>query len=113
MTKFRVKPTMKENWRYIAFELISEKTQKEQDVVKSVISSVLKLFGTTGASETNVWLIEFNAAKQNGLLRCSNKALQKVLAAVTTITKIDEKKTVMNVLGVSGTIKKAKGKFLS
>jgi len=110
MTKFRVKPSQKANWRYIFFELLSERAVGEQDVVKAVINSILRLLGELGASKTNIWLIEYNTGK--GILRCSHKALQNVVAAITTITRIGESTAAFNVLGVSGTIKKGREKWL-
>ena len=72
----------------------------------------MRLHGEVGTSEENLWLIEFDQEKQCGILRCSHKAQQKVIAALTIITKINEQDVVFNVRGVSGTIKKAKAKYL-
>ena len=123
MVKFKVKPSQKENWRYIAFEIISRGNFSDQDIVKAVTSANLHLYGELGTSEENLWLIEFNPEKKQGILRCSHKAQQKVLAALTAITKInaltsissqklgDGQDVVFNVRGVSGTIKKANEKY--
>ncbi|MDP7282486.1 MAG: Rpp14/Pop5 family protein [Candidatus Undinarchaeales archaeon] len=112
MTKFRVKPTMKETWRYIVFDLISKTSVKEQDVVRAITGSILRMFGEFGASKTNVWLIEYDAKTKKGIVRCSHKAVQTVVASVTTITKIGDVEAAFVVKGVSGTIKKAKVKFI-
>ena len=113
MVKFKVKPTQKETWRYIGFEVISEGRPGEKDIVKATIQSILRMFGEEGASETNVWLIEYNEKKKLAILRCSNKAQTKVLGALTAVTKIDDSRTVFNTLGVSGTIKKLKQNYLN
>lgn len=113
MVKFRVKPTQKENWRYIAFEIISDASFNEKEVIKAVSSSILHLLGAVGASKTNFWLISYDQTSKKGLLRCSNKAQKEVIASITTITKIENTIAILNVLGVSGTIKKAKEKYLS
>ena len=112
MTKFRVKPTMKETWRYIVFDLISKTSVKEQDVVRAITGSIPRMFGEFGASKTNVWLIEYDAKTKKGIVRCSHKAVQTVVASVTTITKIGDVEAAFVVKGVSGTIKKAKVKFI-
>jgi ribonuclease P/MRP protein subunit POP5 len=113
MTKFRVKSTQKENWRYIAFELITKSKFSEKDIVRAIINSILRLLGEAGASETNMWLIEYNPTQLNGIIRCSHKALTKVIGSITTVTSINENTAAFNVLGVSGTIKKAKQKYLN
>ena len=109
--KFRVKPSMKENWRYIAFELISEaEPASEKDITRAILNSVTRLLGEVGASKTNIWLLEYSKGK--GLIRCSHTAVTNVVASVTTITEINDKRALLHVLGVSGTIKKAKEKYL-
>jgi len=112
MVKFKVKPSQKENWRYIVFELVTTGVFYDQDIVKAITAANLRLYGEVGTSEENLWLIEFDAEKQRGILRCSHKAQQKVIAALTVITKINEQDVVINVRGVSGTIKKATEKYL-
>jgi ribonuclease P/MRP protein subunit POP5 len=103
---------MKETWRYIVFDLISKTSVKEQDVVRAITGSILRMFGEFGASKTNVWLIEYDAKTKKGIVRCSHKAVQTVVASVTTITKIGDVEAAFVVKGVSGTIKKAKVKFI-
>jgi ribonuclease P/MRP protein subunit POP5 len=110
--KFKVKPTMRENWRYIAFELISEaKPVSEKDITRAILNSLIRLLGEVGSSKTNIWLLEYSEGK--GLIRCSHTAVTEVMAAITTITTVNDKKAAVHVLGVSGTIKKAKEKWLN
>lgn len=111
MVKFRVKPSQKENWRYVAFEIISDATFADRDIVRAVASANLRLYGEVGTSEENLWLIEYDPQNKRGIIRCSHKTQQKVISALTIITKINEQDAVFNVLGVSGTIKKVKGKY--
>ena len=61
MVKFRVKPSQKENWRYIAFELISNATFTDKDIVRAITSGNLRLYGEIGTSEENLWLIKYDA----------------------------------------------------
>ena len=113
MTKFKVKASQKENWRYIAFRVLSESKPSEQELTRAVINSVTRLLGEIGASETNVWLLEYDKNKQNGIIKCSHDAQTRVLGAITTITKIGENPAALIALGTSGTIKKATQKYLS
>ena len=109
--KFKVKPTQKENWRYIAFEVLSEANFSEKDITRALISSVIKLLGEVGASKTNIWLLEYSGNSKTGIIRCSHKAVNSVVASMTGLAKIDDKKAAFLVLGVSGTIKKLKEKY--
>ncbi|MFH1169554.1 MAG: Rpp14/Pop5 family protein, partial [Chloroflexota bacterium] len=112
MTKFRVKPTQKENWRYIAFEIISDSAPKEGEVVRTMVSSILRFLGELGASDTNIWMMEYAAEKRQGIIRCSHDAVRDVVASITLVSKIEEKKAAFNVRGVSGTVKKCREKYL-
>ncbi|MFO7872262.1 MAG: Rpp14/Pop5 family protein [Candidatus Undinarchaeales archaeon] len=113
MVKFKVRATQKETWRYIAFSVFSEAKPSKNNIIHTITSSILQLFGEAGASETNVWLIDYNKEKKKGILRCSNKALTEVLGALTAITSINKKKASVTTLGVSGTIKKLKKKHFN
>lgn len=112
MVKFRVKPSQKENWRYIAFEVISETKPLEADVVKAIMQSIIRFLGETGASKTNAWLLNYEPEKKIGIIRCSHTAQKEVLASITTITSINEAKALLNIPGVSGSIKKVNLKYL-
>ncbi|HIK01880.1 TPA: ribonuclease P protein component 2 [archaeon] len=113
MVKFKVKPTLKENWRYISFELLSENKISEKQIVSEMLNSILSFLGELGASNANLWLIEYDSKTSSGIVRCSNKALTEVIASLATITSIGGSRTTFRVLGVSGTIKKTKDKYLN
>jgi len=106
MVKFRVKPTQKENWRYIAFRVLSKKVVKEDEVVKTIVNSLTHFLGELGASDANSWLMSYDEKKQEGILRCSRDAIKKVVASITLVPKL-----VFLVLGVSGTIKGVRKKY--
>ena len=93
--KFKVKPSQRENWRYIAFQLFSEAPVSERDVISAVSGSSLRLFGEIGSADENLWLIEFNPETKKGILRCSHTAQTKSIAALTAITRINEKQAVL------------------
>lgn len=112
MTHFRIKASMKENWRYIVFQLLSNNSVSDKDVVGAVTTSLLRMFGEVGASKTNIWLVEYDANAKTGIVRCSHNAVQEVVAAMTAILKVNEQDAAFIVKGVSGTIKKATGKYL-
>ena len=113
MTKFKIKPTQKENWRYIAFEIYSQNQCKQEEVTKALVNNTLRLLGEIGASYANLWVIDFDQKKQSGIVRCSRDAQTQIVADLTTITHINQQQAAMFVLGVSGTLKKLKDKYLN
>jgi len=90
--------------RYFALRVLSEQYISERDLLDAVWNAVLQLFGEHGASQTNLTLIEYNSEKSRGIVRCSHKAVEIVRASVASITEINEKPVVIDVLGVSGTL---------
>ena len=83
----------------------------EKDIINAVWNSVIQLFGEYGASQTNLSLIRYDAQRNYGVLRCSHGAIDVVRAAVASVTDINEKPSVIHVLGVSGTLKALGKKF--
>ncbi|MEA3229666.1 MAG: Rpp14/Pop5 family protein, partial [archaeon] len=100
--------------RYIVFEILSDKTFGLEDAVKAIWSSLLQLFGEAGVSAFHVWIPSnlYNKKRNTGIVRCSHNYVQQVRSALALIRKIDENPVIVKTLGVTGTIKSAKAKFL-
>jgi len=100
---------MRPRRRYIAFEITGAKMGRN-DVAKALD---LTFRGTPdlGLNRALLKLVFYEAGSQRGLLRCGHKQVDEVKAIITG-RKIGEKKASFNILGVSGTIKSAKRKFL-
>jgi ribonuclease P/MRP protein subunit POP5 len=91
---------------------MSEETVNKEDLIKAVWNAVLQLYGEYGASQVNLIPIEVDSERNYAILRCSHKALEMVRASIASITKINEKPVAIHVLGVSGTLKSLRKKFL-
>ena len=100
---------MKLRRRYIAFETTDAKMSRN-DVIKALNRSFRRL----PDSEFNLALLKlvfYDANSRRGLLRCGHKQVSEVKAVITGTEKIGNK-IPFKVLGVSGTIRAAKRKFL-
>ncbi len=91
--------------RYIAFEIISESIFSADDIVHYVWRMLLGLFGEVGGSRTNFWLIEYSPETGHGILRCTHTSVDVMKSVLATITKLNGFPLIINVLGVSGTIR--------
>jgi RNase P/RNase MRP subunit POP5 len=60
-----------------------------------------------------VRMIFLGADSGRVLLRCEHKQVAQVKAAILKLKRIDGRNVAFNILGVSGTIRAAKRKFLS
>ena len=105
---------MKERKRYIVFELLydSDLEINEKQVVKKIANQLLRLYGEVGASKTHFWLHIFDNKNKKGLIECRNDAINILRSTLASITHIDTIPIIFNTIGVSGTIKAAKKKYL-
>ncbi len=98
--------------RYLALKIVSEQFIGKEDLIRVLWDAVLQLFGEYGASRANLSLIEYEAEENHAILRCSHGALDMVRASIASVTEIKGRPMAINVLGVSGTLKSLKKKFL-
>ena len=105
-------PSMRERNRYLIFELISESKFNRDDVVRHLWSALLRSFGEFGAGETGFWVLEWEHEAQKGILKVNHKSVDRVRAALTLMKEINNEKVIFHALGISGTIKKAREKYL-
>ncbi len=107
-------PTLRENHRYVVFEVISKKDIAFSGVVETVWKASLALFGDAGTSEMSLWVPGnlYDASKKKGIIRTNHFGVEKLRAAIMSIREINGEPVVFIILGVTGTIRSAKNKFL-
>jgi len=103
-------PTLREKKRYISFKIIYHRELSESEVVFIIRSAVINYYGVWGCSKSNPWLIGYNHPK--GLLRVHRNELDSVKSALITFNEYRNQPINIIVLGVSGSIKKSREKFL-
>ncbi len=105
-------PTLRMRKRYIAFEIISEKDIDYAEFSTAVWNSMLELFGEKGTAESHVWVIKNLYDGKKGILRCKHDLVEQVRASLAFIKMIGDSKVIIKILGVTGTIKTCKIKYL-
>lgn len=107
-------PTLKERERYIVFEIISDEAVEYRDFSKSVWFSALSLLGELGVAESQVRIIKnlYDSKTQRGVIRCRHDRTEHVRSSLALIKKIGNANAIIKVLGITGTIKSAKNKYL-
>lgn len=103
---------MRERNRYIAFELISDSALSRSDIVKAVWGSVLRFLGELGASKTSLWVMDWDEKHNRGILKVNHKSLEEVRAALALMKEVNGQRVTPHILGVSGTVKKTREKYL-
>ncbi len=98
--------------RYLALKAENNQSFNERDLMDAIWSMVYQLFGEFGASQTALSLVKCDNKKEVVIVRCSHKALDLVRAAVAAVTEINEKRAVIRVVAVSGTLKALRKKLI-
>jgi ribonuclease P/MRP protein subunit POP5 len=93
--------------RYISFETITTANisldkKKLQQLFWSKFS---ELYGTVGSSKAGLYLLDFSNKTMTGILRCSHMALQATRVILGLITEYQEKRILLKINRVSGTLK--------
>jgi ribonuclease P/MRP protein subunit POP5 len=99
-------PTLKKKKRYIVFEVISGRKFGKEDVKKAVWSVLHENLGNVGLADAEISFVDFNEESQKGILRCTNKRLEQVRAALALLHEINLYKAFLYVKTITGSIKK-------
>jgi len=103
-------PSMKAKKRYVAFELICERELDGKSFISELWRNMITLFGELESANSGIRLEYFDGRK--GIIRCSRESLDKVKVALTLISRVGDVDIIPKILGVSGTIKKCKKRYL-
>ena len=98
-------PTLRERKRYLAFEVISEKSLDQKSISKAIMQNTQEFIGTLGASKAGLKFMKFN--DQRGLIKVTHRNLDKLRASLSIISQIEGQDVIVQTLGASGTLKKA------
>ncbi len=69
--------------------------------------------GENTLSELELWVLDYDRKNQQGFLTCTHRGVESVKACLTLISTVQDKKIMVHVLGVSGTVKALNRKFLN
>ncbi len=110
----RLPPSMRAKSRYVVFEVISEKPVSFSEFTSAVWNSMMSFLGELSTSEARTWIIRnlYNEKTQRGVLKCSHDRIEHVRAALAMIPMIGETRATVHIIGVTGTIKSARNKYL-
>ncbi|MEI7826865.1 MAG: Rpp14/Pop5 family protein [Euryarchaeota archaeon] len=103
-------PTLRDNYRYVAFRLSFEDPIKARDLDTEIARTAKSLFGDVGVSKLSVRVVAFDGTK--GLVRCDFRHVPEVQAVLASIGKIKNNRVCVTTIGTSGTIKAAIEKYL-
>ncbi len=106
-------PVLRERRRYIAFEVMANSDFTENQVIQALKQSVLTFLGELGYADSDFDVVFYDHSSKQGIARSTDKNEYNVIAAISLIPSILGKTVGVKVFGVSGTVNKAKSKFLN
>ena len=98
--------------RYIGFKLVSDRVHSRREVLTLVLDELHAMRGDH-EKMMRVRLLDYDVEKGVGMLLCDHKSVEKVRDAFNSIQSKSQGTTIIQMVGVSGTIKALKRKFLS
>ncbi len=101
--------SLRKRKRYIVFDVDSEDDFSKNELSNAIFREALALFGDAGTSDLGITLLEFNGSQ--GVLRCNHNCVESVRAVLASLRSVKRTRTVLHVLGVSGTARAAIEKF--
>ena len=98
-------PTLKEKKRYLVYIIDSEK-ELPRNVHHKVIKEVQNTLGLFDSARAGLLHMKYDPATHEGVLKASVQSINKVRAALTIITTIEQTPLRVTVTGMSGVLKK-------
>jgi len=99
-------PCLKENKRYLAVGIVSDKEIKPNISLNGVVkASYINLFGVKGLADAGLMLVKDD--KDKAIFRVNNRHLDDLRASLCDIRKFDGQDVIVRSLGASGILKKA------
>ena len=94
--------------RYLLIRIENEEELDFHSLNEIIEAKIHYLYGITGAIEMNYRPIEFFPNANKAIIRCNHKMLNEMRTVLSHISKMKGKRTKIEVLRVSGTIKSLK-----
>ena len=105
----RLPPTLKESKRYIVYKMIGQDSVSFNELRSSVDAQCFKFLGELNYSRAGILHLNEN---RYGIIRVNSKYINDVKTAISLTDNVSGKKVIVNCVGVSGTLKKARLKFM-
>lgn len=106
-------PSKRERNRYLVYEVfVSESPVKGEDIGKAIWKTALEFLGELGVARSGLRIVDFDEAKQKGVIKVNHTSVEEGRVVLSLVKEINKKKVALRVVGVSGILKKARGKWI-
>jgi ribonuclease P/MRP protein subunit POP5 len=106
-------PSKREKNRYLVYGLSSEKPLNGEEMGKAIWKSALGFLGELGVAKSGLRIVDFDEAKQKGIIKVNRDSVEEGRVVLSLVKEVSGSKTALETIGVSGILKKARGKYLA
>jgi len=106
-------PSKRERNRYLVYEVFaSEFPLRSEDMGKAIWKTALEFLGELGVARSGLRIVDFDETKQKGIIKVNHTSVEEGRVVLSLVKEINKKKVALRVVGVSGILKKARGKWV-
>ena len=105
--------SLRDKKRYVVFRVISEKPVQIDMLAEKIYDEAFSLLGELGVAKSGMWVMKtlYDPEKKTGLVRCLPGSVEETRLVLASIRNVDEIPCIVDIVGVTGTIKTAKLKY--
>jgi|SRR3989338_1152796 len=105
-------PSLREKNRYIVYALKTSKKLKFNEIKMAIENAHLKFLGELGSASAGIRVLD-HFSQNKGIVKVNSRYVDKSRVALMLMDTIKGREVEVKTVGVSGTLKKAKTKFLN
>ena len=116
-------PTLRKNHHYLILDVKSEAKISKEDMLHICWDACIRYWGENHSSNFDLWVMRhylIDETTQNNeaifnyktILRCGRSFEDDVRVALSTLKRQNKKRIAINTIGLSGTVKSGKDKFI-
>ena len=102
-------PSLKEKKRYIVFQVKSEKMLDFGQIKDEITRKMIRFLGELGYGKAGIMIVEGN--KDKGIIKVNNNHVDDARAALALVKDLNNEKAMIQTLGISGILKKARERW--
>lgn len=102
--------------RYVAFEVGSVSTDRDgkSAIARAILNKIKERSNMAQQGRFEFRVIDYDSSKSRGIIKViPHSAIEEIKKLVLSINEINNHPTELRILGVSGTIKSLRGKYMS
>lgn len=107
-----LKPSQREKKRYVVYEISGMESENMFSIQNKLVTRLNEMLGIYDSATAGIQPLKYNQEIRRGLIRVNNKMVDKIKGCFPLITKLDKEEISLKSVGVSGSMKKAKEKYL-